>query len=95
MYIFDDETTNATSGDISIGSSSMYKMTVWGTMGGATVTMYYSIDGTNFVAVDSGLTAAGGQDFYLPDKCKIHVVISGGSGATISVTLHPIRLSVH
>lgn len=56
-----------------------------GTIGGATITLEWSIDGTNFVAAgtDTTLTDEGGGLFTLPE-CLIRAKTAGGSGSSIT-----------
>lgn len=65
----------------------------WGTFGGATVSLQYTVpDGTLLTAgVNTTLTATGNGSFYLP-RCNLQATITNASGSTsISTAVGPVQ----
>lgn len=71
----------ATSGKTWQTGAGVVSMT--GTFNGASVSVEFSVDGTNYVSVgaDGTLTAAGAYAIYLP-SCSLRLNITGSGGST-------------
>lgn len=82
---------NINNGDVDIS------VQLFGTVGGSTVTVQGSLDGTQFNTLDDGYgvtmsyTALGICKPVGPAVCHLKIVVTGGTGVSVNALIHIVR----
>lgn len=82
-------TATSNGNDTLVRRSGTYRWRVWGTFGGATVSLQEKLPSGSYVAFEGGyaaLTAEGGANIMVPGGTIIRASVSGGSPAALNST---------